>query len=459
METTFIFKGHRLDLEQRSAYFFYELLTPTQTYTFIETVHLPKDAEITTPDMVIETIMDNLLLILGISYYKLTCAKTIQTPTVTLSRRQASFWNKVYTKGLGEFFYQNNLDYRNLIQFPYNSEVEQDEDDQEEVETGNKTGKILLFFAGGKDSIVSAEILKKAGKEFDLLTINPTPLHEEGISVIGKPALFVKRTLDEKLLELNKQQGFYNGHVPFSAIAAFLGTFIAQLYNYNFIITSNEYSSNFGNVFYLGEEINHQWSKSLEFEKLFQAYIANNITQETTYFSLLRPWHEIKIVEFFSKYPQYFSHFSSCNRNFTIKQTLKYDLGNKWCGECSKCLFVFTLLSAFIAKKDLITIFGKNLFTDLSLLPIWKQLLGLSEFKPFECVGTPEEMKAALLLTQKTNEYQSDTLMQFFVETILPTLSEIDQDVLITSVLTSSYPSSMPEEFRIILNRNDATSI
>jgi hypothetical protein len=65
-------------------------------------------------------------------------------------------------------------------------------------------------------------------------------------------------------------------------------------------------------------EINHQWSKSAEFENLFKNYVSANISEDFSIYSLLRDWYEIKVVKEFSKYSQYFYSFSSCNRNFHI---------------------------------------------------------------------------------------------------------------------------------------------
>jgi hypothetical protein len=65
-------------------------------------------------------------------------------------------------------------------------------------------------------------------------------------------------------------------------------------------------------------EINHQRSKSAEFEKLFKAYVSENISDDFSIYSLLRDWYEIKVVKEFAKYSQYFYSFSSCNRNFHL---------------------------------------------------------------------------------------------------------------------------------------------
>src|SRR5581483_7845552 len=133
--------------------------------------------------------------------------------------------------------------------------------------------------------------------------------------------------------------------------------FTALLYHYSYVVVGNEHSSNFGNLLYQGETINHQWSKSFEFEQLFSQYTKTFLTPDINYFSLLRNFYEIRIVKLFARYKKYFRYFSSCNKNFSSKGPAPKTL---WCGQCAKCVFVFTLLSAFLPKKELISMFGKN---------------------------------------------------------------------------------------------------
>jgi len=65
-------------------------------------------------------------------------------------------------------------------------------------------------------------------------------------------------------------------------------------------------------------KINHQYSKSLEFEKLIQNFILENIV-DITYFSLLRPFTELKISKLFSEHcSKVFHKFASCNKNFKL---------------------------------------------------------------------------------------------------------------------------------------------
>ncbi len=155
--------------------------------------------------------------------------------------------------------------------------------------------------------------------------------------------------------------------------------------------------------------MNHQWSKSFEFEKLFQQYVRRYITPDITYFSLLRPVKEIAIIKQFTNYSKYFGLFTSCNKNFQI---VHRKVGSLWCGKCPKCAFVFLLLAVFLSKKEVVRIFGKNLFEDQSLLTVYKELLGLVGTKPFECVGTPDECRYALYKAVQSGEYANDILIR-----------------------------------------------
>ena len=69
---------------------------------------------------------------------------------------------------------------------------------------------------------------------------------------------------------------------------------------------------------------------------------------------------------------------------------------DSWCGKCPKCLFTWIIMSAFIPQNVLTDIFGKNLLKDKELIPILQQLNGEAEVKPFECVGTLEEVNVCL---------------------------------------------------------------
>ncbi len=402
----FIFKGYASDTQKGEIFFYFTLQSRDESVDFTEKISFPPINNKIPRDL-LKSLLDNLMLILGISYWKTYCPKIIELKRISLTKDQARFWNTVYTKGLGEFFYKNNIDSRGLINFP------SDENAKSSPVSFPRQDRSLLLLGGGKDSIVSGELLREQKKPFETLVIGESAIQNEVSKIMGKPPITIYRRLDNKLFELNKK-GAYNGHIPISVVYAFFGLMAAIFYDYKNVIVSNEKSANYGNVKYLGQMINHQWSKSEEFEKLFKTYTTSFITPNINYSSFLRSFTETEIVQIFSKHKKYFMAFSSCNTNFKIKS--EGEKNKKWCGKCAKCLFVFSQLSAFVSKDELLEIFAKNLFNDKTLLSLFKELLGIKEFKPFECVGTPDEMKIALDKTYKKGDLNKTTLMEFFIK-------------------------------------------
>ncbi|HLD70263.1 MAG TPA: Mur ligase family protein [Negativicutes bacterium] len=395
--TFFEFSSYIFEPKKKRAVFTYktEFSDGREPIIWTETIALPKAPLHDVP----QKLLESLHIMLGISYWKFYCATPLSGVKVRsadrqniklpyhLSKMEADFWNTVYKKGLGEFFYKNNLDPKVSPKFPFSK-------------TANpipytlypSPSKCLVGIGGGKDSIVSAELLKEAGFDttaFHIETQKTSPIVNNVIKTLGVGDLKIQRILDPKVHEKHP----YNGHIPISAIYAFLGIFSCVLYGYDYFIVSNEHSSNFGNIKYKGLDVNHQWSKSFEFETLFSDYIKNYITPNATYFSLLRPFYEIRIVKMFAQYPQYFRLFSSCNRNFAIKGASH---GGLWCNQCAKCVFAWAMFSASLPKKKVVGIFGKDLLKDKSLEPIFKDITGQGTMKPFDCVGTFQEAQEAL---------------------------------------------------------------
>src|SRR5690242_1007824 len=151
--STFSFLGHSWQPQDGKATFRYKIQHNNEEFTFQEILVFPllpsmKDI----PQELLNGLFDNLLLALGISYYKLFCPKEIVLEKIHLSKNQAEFWNTVYTKGLGEFFYKNKIDFRGLINFPV-SDVEAS------AVSFPRQNRSLVGIGGGKDSIVTAELL------------------------------------------------------------------------------------------------------------------------------------------------------------------------------------------------------------------------------------------------------------------------------------------------------------
>jgi len=368
---------------------------------------------------------DNLAFHLGliemISYWKATCSPEIVIRAGYLNSEQIRWWQDLIMKGLGQFFFENKIPFQKP-KFLIAASKKQNLAKPSLVKTS--WNKILVPVGGGKDSAVTLELLSAFSKkkpDIRCFSLNPTDAAKKIMKVAGcKKPIIVERKIDKFLLELNRN-GFLNGHTPFSAYLAFLTTLVASLFGQKYIALSNEKSSNEGNVKYLGKTINHQWSKSFEFEEKFRKYSKKYLSKDIEYFSFLRPLYEIHIAEIFSRYPKYFPVFLSCNEAYKTASGTKKPT-KKWCGKCSKCLFVFMILYPFLEEKEILKIFGKNLFQDKKLLPLLQQLIGEKGFKPFECVGTKKESLSALYLCwlKTKGKKKLPYLLDYFERKILP---------------------------------------
>jgi len=378
-----------------------------------------------------ERVLDNLIFHLGliemVSYWKATCSPIIKIQAGCLDKKQIAWWKDLIIKGMGQFFYENKIDFRpaDFLKII----VEKEGSGRPAKNLPLSKNKVLTLIGGGKDSIVTLEILKKTNKEIACLGLNPTKAAAKIMKTgCGKNPIIISRKIDKNLLKLN-QKGFLNGHTPFSAYLAFLSSLAAVLFNAKYAAVSNEKSSNEGNLSYLGKTVNHQWSKSFEFEEKFRKYSKKYLLPDFEYFSFLRPLYEIQIAGLFSMKPQYFGIFLSCNEAQKTASGREKPAG-KWCGRCSKCLFVFAVLYPFLEEKHLLKIFKKNLFKDKNLLPVMKQLIGERGFKPFECVGTKKESLAAFYLSWRKHDNRPPLpfLLDYFQKKVRPKHSDLAKE-------------------------------
>ncbi len=346
----------------------------------------------------IDTYVFNIGLSELFSYWKTTASPQILIKAGKLGQEEMTFWHTLLINGMGEYFYQNQIEFSAPDFVTISSTSEKKHVTTKSLEsTRGKSGtpKVLIPIGGGKDSSVTLEILKQ---HFEVGTYDvsaPQAARDTIKTANIKPEnqLTITRSLDKKMLELNTQ-GYLNGHVPISAFLAFLSVFTADLFGYSHIAISNERSSNEGNTWYCDKEINHQYSKTYEFERNFQNYVKHSLPDQAPfYFSFLRPLYELQIGQLFATMPQYHNVFRSCNRG---------QKENIWCGECSKCLFAWTIIFPFVGEEKMTSYFGKNLFADEKLWEVSKELLGIAETKPFECVGTHEETISAFHLSIQT---------------------------------------------------------
>jgi len=142
----------------------------------------------------------------------------------------------------------------------------------------------------------------------------------------------------------------------------------------------------------------------------------------------LRPLYELQITMLFANYPRYFDVFLSCNKAYTFANSLR---NAGWCGECAKCLAIFTMLYPFIGETEVGRIFRQDLFKKEELLPLMQEMIGKSLTKPFECVGTFKEMRVAFYLALKSAHQKMNELpylLQVFESQYLPNYCQIEKE-------------------------------
>lgn len=333
----------------------------------------------------------NIGMIELVSYWKTACSPKVIIKPHVLTEAQIKWWKKIYFNGLGEFFYLNGIENPDSESF---MEIITEGTPITTPDFQLDESAVLVPIGGGKDSVVTLELLRQKKIDCLPLIMNPRGATIDCITAAGftLASIFrIKRSIHPQLLELNAK-GFLNGHTPFSAMLGFNTILASVLSGRRNIALSNESSANEATV--EGSTINHQYSKSFEFEQDFRAYVHQFISPKPNYFSFLRPLSELQIAALFSRFEIYHNVFRSCN------------VGSKtdsWCGNCPKCLFTFTILSPYLGEERLTQIFDKDLFQDTSLTPYLRQLTGMDKVKPFECVGTVDEVNASLQQTIAIN--------------------------------------------------------
>lgn len=397
--TSFIYDRYEIEEDEDNLTIFYYFEIPGLS-EFRPKLVFPKNIIKNEVNDFAKNIIFNIGLVELISYWKCCCPKNVIIKAGYIDEEQIAWFKKLYFYGLGEFFYINNID-TNMDDFMnITCDVPKHEYSIDYSGNGN-----LIPVGGGKDSCVSLELLKDMDNV--AFMINPKEVMLECAHVAGYTddrIVGVKRILDKRLIDLNGE-GYLNGHTPFSAIVAFISYFAAYLSNKKYICLSNEGSANESTV--IGTKINHQYSKTFEFENDFNEYTKKYFKIDIKYFSFLRPLSEYQIGLLFANFKRFHSVFKSCN------------VGSKqvpwvWCGKCGKCLFVYIILSPKLYKDDLVNIFGKDLYEDSTLVPLLKELIGDAATKPFDCVGTIKEVRHALSLTINKINGPLPYLLQYY---------------------------------------------
>lgn len=404
----FTFPSYSIDLSTGEVLFDYALTGPDGEQRFTEVVTLPlpdappSDETVATLGRVLEL----LHVVAGVSYYKAAAPPRLVLPT-PLGAAAVELVTAVYTKGLAEYAYRNQLPHVLRLR----PEVPAGEVSPPRA-YDDSDRRPLSAVGGGKDSIVSLEALRRAGLDPVPFSVNPNHVIVAVNEASGLAPLAARRRIDPVLFELNAA-GALNGHIPVTAINSLIAVATAVLHGLGPVVMSNERSASDPNLVWDGHEINHQWSKGVEAEGLLRAALAEHAGLTEPYFSLLRSLSELHIARLFAEIDRYDDVVTSCNAAFKLR-----DASERWCRDCPKCRFVFLAMAPFMSRERVTHIFGGDLLADSSQIPGYRELLGVDGHKPFECVGEVEESVVALSLLAEQEQWRDAPVVRALVDAV-----------------------------------------
>ena len=432
----FIYKDYKIEEDSENIYlkYFFEI-EGLEKFNPVITI-LKKNFKITDLSQnIVQNAVFNIGIVEGISYYKATCSENFIIKCGKITSEQSKWFKKLIYLGLGEFRYINKI---NVTEDEFVNIVSEGKEYKVE-ELKSNLEDIIIPIGGGKDSNVTLELTKalpykRYGFRINLEDVSLKCALTAGLN--KDEIIEVKRKIDANLITLNNKE-FLNGHTPFSALVAFITYLIGIIFEKKYIVLSNEDSANESNV--EGQNINHQYSKTLEFENDFREYVQKFISSNgPEYFSFLRPISEIQIAKLFSELEEYHTIFKSCNVGSKSKPW-------KWCCNCPKCLFAYIILSPFLYKEKLINIFGEDLYENEKLLKTFIELCGYAENKPFECVGTYKEVRFAISKTITNIKGKLPYLLEYYKNNF----EFVDENIL----EFYSDENNLPKEFEEILRK------
>ena len=327
--------------------------------------------------------------LVGTSYYKTFPTKKIRFKKAQPDMWQSEFLQKVYTEGLSQFMFENNLSLDDIAQ------ISGEGDSKNQMSYAGE-GMIALQ-SGGKDSLLLATLLEEQKTKYTPWYISSNDIHPGVLDFLNEELQTVQRQIDIKSLKQAEEDGGLNGHVPVTFIVLSYALIAAIVQNKKTILVAigaegGEAHEHIGSL-----PVNHQWSKTWQAEELFAKYVSDYISSDLQVGSPLRGFSELKIAELFVEHAweKFGQSFSSCNRANYQQGSDNAEL--KWCGECPKCANSYLLFAPFVQPKELQSLFGgQDLFAKPLLTQTFKGLLGIDGvMKPFECIGEVEELRLA----------------------------------------------------------------
>lgn len=257
--------------------------------------------------------------------------------------------------------------------------------------------ELLAFCGGGKDSLVALKLLERAGLPFATLgyahSIYGNAAYQHALlDRVGEVTARVRAErqwvsddfLDAPVIALRPELGVRSLLAAETPASVFAALPLALARGYRGLVVAHERSANSGNLVWGGEEVNHQWGKGWEAERLLDEYVCGELLADVRYFSILQPVHDEVIFELLARDAELAPRTHSCN------------VRKPWCGTCAKCAYVWLQMAAHLPRAIVDATFGEDVGERAENERWFRELFGLAEHTPFECVGSAGEARLAL---------------------------------------------------------------
>lgn len=330
-------------------------------------------------------LVDLLRVVLAPSYFKVQPTSSIEVAG-PLDGDLRAVAEALFGPGLAEYYHRNGFDPASA------PEVHASDGGLREpgAPPAPRSPGTLVPLGGGKDSALSLQLF---ADEATCFNVNPTPVVHRLAEIVERPLLLARRTLDPGLGAATRETG-NNGHVPVTAMNATIALLAAARAGLGEVAVSAERSADQPTLVVDGTPVNHQFSKSVGFERLL-AQVASSAG--ITYYSATRELSELAIAGLLVRDPtgrRLAGAAISCNRAYR-SEVLFDGAPQRRCLECAKCVFSYLVFAPFLTPTDAGALFGTEVLDRNgpdAVRALWH------DEKPFDCVGEREESAAALVL-------------------------------------------------------------
>jgi len=365
--------------------------------------------------------LDVLALTASVSYLKATLPSRIEVATRTFGPAARAMLSALLTDGLAELAMRAGLgrldEAFTLSHTPSGTAAHAAAETGAGAEAtpGATPPGVLVTVGGGKDSALALALAARHDPDALAVAVNPRAPMERTAAWAGVGLVRIERRLDRTLLELNAR-GAINGHVPITAIVTSAAVVAGAMLGRGTVLVSNERSADAATRLVDGWSVNHQYSKTSAFERLLGAALAE-AGAATRVVSLLRPLSELSIARAVVREDGLVAQVTSCNAAFALDGP-----GDGWCGSCDKCRFVQLALAPFSQRDRLVADLGFDALDDPAQTDAFATMLDATT-KPFECVGTVEEVRLALDLLSVADGWRDAAVVRALADPSAPPLA------------------------------------